>query len=416
MLYFLDEVHKSTYRNGSGKKECLTVEVKKSELSEYLDLSKKMELEYSGMEADDEIESMEDGEPYDVQNIRIDQKMVTVFQVEHWISAENGVRLNLSPEYQRNMVWDGARKSALIESLLLRIPIPAFYLDEDSAGNKSVIDGMQRLSTIHSYMNNEFPLEKMQYLFQCEKKYFRDLEPKLRGRIEDTELAVNILDEKCPQRVKFDVFRRVNTGGLPLNFQEIRNIMASPKVRALLKNMAQCEEFQLATGGRMKDVRMGAQELCLRYLTILVSYDWKEHTFKHYYGLLKMMDQMIINLNGMSEEKLDNLFQMFRSVMTNCHEILGEYSFCKTGYNKINKSLFTGWSVVLANAESDTVVLREKKEMLRSVYIGYLKKDSEFYRAITSSTGTRKNILISIEVIRKLWENGYGKVNSNEKF
>ena len=129
-----------------------------------------------------------------------------------------------------------------------------------------------------------------------------------------------------------------------------------------------------------------------------------------------MMDQMIINLNGMSEEKLDNLFQMFRSVMTNCHEILGEYSFCKTGYNKINKSLFTGWSVVLANAESDTVVLREKKEMLRSVYIGYLKKDSEFYRAITSSTGTRKNILISIEVIRKLWENGYGKVNSNEKF
>ena len=144
MLYFLDEVNKSTYRNGSGKKECLTVEVKKSELSEYLDLSKKMELEYSGMEADDEIESMEDGEPYDVQNIRIDQKMVTVFLGEHWISAENGVRLNLSPEYQRNMVWDGARKRALIESLLLRIPLTAFYLDEDSAGNKCVIDRMQR--------------------------------------------------------------------------------------------------------------------------------------------------------------------------------------------------------------------------------------------------------------------------------
>ena len=78
----------------------------------------------------------------------------------------------------------------------------------------------------------------MQYLFQCEKKYFRDLEPKLRGRIEDTELAVNILDEKCPQMVKFDVFRRVNTGGLPLNFQEIRKIMALPKVRI----------FQQATG------------------------------------------------------------------------------------------------------------------------------------------------------------------------
>lgn len=376
----------------------------KSELSEYLKLSDEMETEYSGIEADTDSENAETDEPYGVQNIRVAQKMITVFQIEHWISSERGVKLNLSPEYQRKLVWDDKRKSALIESLLLRIPIPAFYLDEDGAGNKSVIDGMQRLSTIHSYLNNEFPLKKMQYLSNCEKKYFKDLEPKLQSRIEDTELAVNILDEKCPQIVKFDVFRRVNTGGLPLNFQEIRNIMALPKVRTLLRKMAECEEFYQATRGGVKDVRMGAQELCLRYLTILSAYDWNKRDFRQYHGLLKMMDQMILNLNNMPESELEKLFQNFRRAIMNCHMILGGYSFSKIGNNKINKSLFTGWTVVITNIEPDMAELKNSIKELRCTYSEYLEKDTEFYHAITSSTGTRRNILISIEVIRKLWE------------
>ena len=319
--------------------------------------------------------------------------------------------MDLSPEYQRNIVWDDERKSSLIESLLLRIPIPAFYLDENKQGNKSVIDGMQRLSAIHSFLNNEFCLKKMQYLSHLDKKFFRDLDIKFRARIEDTELAVNILDEKCPQMVKFDVFRRVNTGGLPLNFQEIRNIMALPKVRKLLKKMAECEEFQRATQFSVKDIRMGAQELCLRYLTILSAYDWKKCDFKHYHGLLKMMDKMIINLNEMSEEDYEQLFEKFRFAMVNSCAILGEYSFCKIGNNKINKSLFTSWAVVLVNAKPDQDILRENVEKLRYTYINHLKENTEFNIAITSSTGTRKNILKSIEVIRNLWENCYGKIN-----
>lgn len=387
------------------------MEVQKTEMIEYLRLSEKVESEYNGIEKDDDNEIIEADEPYEVQNIRIAQKMITVFQIEHWISAGSGVKLNLSPEYQRNLVWDIKRQSALIESLLLRIPIPAFYLDEDSDGNKNVIDGMQRLSAIHSYLNNEFSLTKMQYLSHCENKYFRDLEPKFRARIEDTELAVNILDEKCPQMVKFDVFRRVNTGGLPLNFQEIRNIMAEPKVRTLLRKMTECSEFQCATQFNVKDIRMGAQELCLRYLTILSAYDWRKRDFIYYRGLLKMMDQMIIKLNGMPVESLEKLFQTFRCVMADCHEILGEYSFCKAGNNKINKALFTGWAVVLTNTEYDMSILKKNVKKLRNSYRKCLSEDTEFYRAITSSTGTRKNIWLSIDVIRNLLEKCYDKID-----
>lgn len=387
------------------------MEAQQSELMRFLELSDKFQAEYSGIEADSDDGSTETEEPYEVQNIRIDQKMITVFQIEHWISAKNGVKLDLSPEYQRNMVWDQGRKSALIESLLLRIPIPAFYLDEDSNGNKSVIDGMQRLSAIHSYLNDEFPLKKMQYLSRCEGKYFSDLEAKLRARIEDTELAVNILDEKCPQMVKFDVFRRVNTGGLPLNFQEIRNIMALPKVRSLLQRMVGCKEFQQATMGHVNDLRMGAQELCLRYLTILTAYDWEKRDFTQYHGLLRMMDQMVISLNGMQEAHLESLLEAFRMAMANCHKILGGYSFCKTDNNKANKSLFTSWAVVLTHVKCYRDISPQNAEKLRLAYRKRLSEDTEFYSAITSSTGTRRNILISIEAIRELWENHYDKIH-----
>ena len=180
----------------------------RSDLEQYLEMAEKRELEFIGIEADVDngAEMTEADVPYEVHNIRVYQKMITVFQIEHWIS---GGKLNLSPEYQRKLVWDEQRKSALIESLLLRIPIPAVYLDENGEGIKDVIDGTQRLSTIHSFLKNEFSLKKMQYLVNCEKKYFRDLEPKLRTRIEDTDSQYPAERRKCEEG------RPADSGGIP---------------------------------------------------------------------------------------------------------------------------------------------------------------------------------------------------------
>ena len=167
--------------------------MKEANFWEYLNAEKEGESIYIGIEKQEE-DSEEDEMPYNVQNIRVEQKMITVFQIEHWI--QQGI-LNLKPEYQRNLVWDYKRKSALIESLMLKIPIPAFYLDEDKGGIKSVIDGMQRLSAIHEFLNDGFSLCNMQYLTACEKKTFSQLNRKFRAYIEDTALSINILDERC---------------------------------------------------------------------------------------------------------------------------------------------------------------------------------------------------------------------------
>lgn len=205
----------------------------------YLNKVNQIKEDYIGLE--DNWNDYEDAElPYDVNDIQVAQKMITVFQVEYWISNN---LLDLQPEYQRNLVWDAQRKSLLIESLLLRIPIPAFYLDEKKDGKKSVIDGLQRLSTIHDFLNDKFRLKKLQYLSSCEDRTFSELDNKYKNYILDTTLSINVLGEQCPKMVKFDVFRRVNTGGLPLNSQEIRNIMAEPNVRTLLKKMSSNEYF-----------------------------------------------------------------------------------------------------------------------------------------------------------------------------
>ena len=101
--------------------------------------------------------------------IRIDQKMFSLYQVCQWI--EKG-KLVLRPEFQRNFVWSLNKQSLLIESLMLKIPIPAFYFDEDETGCRTVIDGMQRLTTISRYLRGEFKLKGLQYLKDCEDKTF----------------------------------------------------------------------------------------------------------------------------------------------------------------------------------------------------------------------------------------------------
>ena len=376
-------------------------------IQDFLQKIKNTEEEYSGVEGlaeePDDLESYDSEMPYDISNLRVEQKMITIFQVEYWI--ESGI-LQLQPEYQRNLVWDDQRKSALIESILLRIPIPSFYIDERSDGGKSVIDGLQRLSTIHEYINGNFRLKKMQYLTSCEKKCYSELDMKYKSYIMDFSLSINTIDARCPMMVKFDIFRRVNTGGLPLNSQEIRNIMAEKKVKLLLKKMSECTEFVMATNGGINDVRMGAQELCLRYIAILKHYDWEKHDFHIYNGLAKIMDETIVLLNNSSEKELEYIYSQFKNVMRQSNIILGEMSFTKLGQKRINASLFTSWAVVLTNKACMESWINKNRNAIKDRYKRMLLEGTELYHAVTSSTGRKNNIVTAIESIRRIVDGG----------
>ena len=145
-----------------------------------LEETERYENELVGIESEDKGEENIDDSPYSPDDVRISQHMYSVYQVHHWI--EKGV-LTLSPDFQRNMVWDIQRKSLLIESLMLKIPIPAFYFQEDINGDKLVIDGLQRLSTIYSYMEDSFRLKGLQYLENYNGYCYSQLPRKYKTRI-----------------------------------------------------------------------------------------------------------------------------------------------------------------------------------------------------------------------------------------
>lgn len=368
------------------------IEKKEQDETQYLGL------EYENEEPNEEI--IDEEMPYRVDDIRIDQKMISLFQMCRWIDSGN---LDLRPEYQRNLVWNMQKKSLLIESLMLRIPIPAFYLDEDEEGKKTVIDGLQRLSTIHEFVNGGFRLKGLQYLKNCEKKTFQELDRKYKNRIDDTQFAVNILDVRCPVMVKFDVFRRINTGGVALNSQEVRNIMASPQTRKLLLNMSHSNAFLDATRNRVNDIRMGAQELCLRFIAYYRVYDL-EDGFGYFAEMNKLLDETIVDLNKMSGEDKKLFEEFFEECMMKCEALFGETAFSKPQSTQlINRALFTSWSVILGNVDVTVRELKRKQRQANKCISRYLELP-EYYNAVTSSTSTRRNMEIQFETAKKILE------------
>jgi hypothetical protein len=113
------------------------------------------------------------------------------------------------------------QKSRLVESILLRIPLPAFYFTEQPGGTMQVGDSLQRLSTIHAYMRGKngpssFRLSGLEYLTDVEGKRFSELASAWQRRLHNTQLSVHVMDPSTPDHVKFDIFKRINTGGSPL--------------------------------------------------------------------------------------------------------------------------------------------------------------------------------------------------------
>ena len=341
--------------------------------------------------------------PYDPEKIRVESKIFPIFQIKSMI---NKGTLFLRPEFQRNTVWDVVRKSRLIESLMLRIPIPAFYFDEDNDGKKTVIDGLQRLTAINDYMDDSFKLKGLQYLQnECGDMLFSELKQKYRTRIEDAQLTVNILDPRSPADVKFDIFRRVNTGGVPLNAQEIRNVLSNEQTRHFLISMAKSEEFTKATRDRVNDIRMDAQELCLRFIAFYTHYDAKTHCIQSSASIGTMLDKCILDLNNRSKKELKELFSIFKLSMNKCYALFGDKAFSKPNNDHIiNKVLFTSWAVTLSRYDYPLIKFEQLQNLAIKRLYERLERDPEYFTSISSSTSTKKSIRKQFQTAYEIME------------
>lgn len=348
-------------------------------------------LEKQGGELDvegEDIGSSELKKPYDVAKLKMEPKHLSVFQALRKIE-KNEIYLN--PEFQRAFVWDKTRQSRLIESILIRIPLPAFYLDATDQIKWNVVDGLQRLTTLFNYCRKQtFALTGMQFLNELEGLKFDKLPPQYKVLIEDdTQLLFYNLMPGTPIEAKYTIFSRVNTGGMQLTPQEIRHALNQGNVTILLNRMAKSDAFRLATDGVVESLRMSDRELILRALAfMLLGVD----SYKDFKDQDTFLLHAMAELNKLTSDRLAHLEAEFFSSLDKVRTIFGRYSFRKF-YSRggrrspLNKALFEVWVVTVRDYEK--ITLQAKKELIIDEFIEQLNEyDSPLGRAISSSTGS----------------------------
>ncbi len=311
--------------------------------------------------------------------------------------------INLNTEYQREgNLWGGNKPSRLIESILLGLRLPAFYFEEVSKKEYKVIDGLQRCCVVKDFcVDNKFELRNLEFLGNFEGKKYEDFNFEIRRDIRRLPITVNILERGSPDQVKFILFQRLNSGGLELTKQEIRNAIFQGDVVNLIKSMR--PNFDFATEGVVSNKRKEADDFICRFITFYISsYEDYEPDLDSY-----IMKSLSLLRDEWSTNDRDKMFSDFKKAMEISYNIFGNDAFRKR-FNKedkrgrINKAYFEVLSNIFArlnNREKD--LLLTKKDVLKNELIE-LMNDSSFERSLSAGTGNKDNVVRRFSSIKEV--------------
>ena len=343
--------------------------------------------------------------PFDPNKISLQVKQPTIDNIMKRLMADPP-EIDLHTTFQRSGdLWGIGQKSRLIESLLLRIPLPVFYFDGTNDDKWLVVDGLQRLTAFYEYMGlKSFKLKGLEYLMDFENHSFLELPRNMQRRIEETQVTAYIIQPGTPEDVKFNIFKRINTGGLPLSPQEIRHALNQGIPAEFLQKLAAKPEFEKIFEKIAKE-RMEDREFVLRFLSFyLLGYQVYEPDMDDF------LNQGMKRLAEISEEKREDCEKKFILSMERNHKLFGKYVFrkilTKDGKRRrgpLNKALFDVWSVYMADLpDIEYDVLCRLKKNLFDEFIHLLSTDKTFERSITSGTGGKIEVNVRFTKIQEM--------------
>ncbi|MCB1156497.1 MAG: DUF262 domain-containing protein [Leptospiraceae bacterium] len=339
--------------------------------------------------------------PFDPNLIKIRRDPYTLGELIDRIEYEE---VNFKTAFQRKEgLWNETQMSRLIESILLKLPLPAFYFSEDNENNWEVIDGLQRCSTLKKFIvDKSLKLQNLEFLKQFDYKYYMDLPRDLHRRIKTTPIVLYVVEKGTPKEVKFNIFKRINTGGLILTPQEIRHALNQGKPAEFIAELADLEIFKKATCYRIKTERMEDRDFITRFVSFyLIPYE------KYLPDLDSFLTRGMSEINNISVEEKIKLKENFIKSMNFVYNIFGDDAFRKrvseTDRRKpINKALFEVLSVSFSLIDEEKLkILELKAETFKSKF-RKLNNDLKFRYSITSGTGQKESVLTRFKEINRI--------------
>lgn len=314
------------------------------------------------------------------------------FSVSSLVDDIDAGRLLLRMEYQRSYVWDDAKASRLIESLLLNVPIPVCYFAENEDGTLEVVDGQQRLQSIWRFISTEaaahdrLTLRGTTVLQELNGKQFRQLAQRDQRRISNRTIRCIVITEDSHPDIKFDVFERLNTGAVRLSDQELRNSIYRGPLNDRLKEAAEYPAFKRALAGQL-EARMDDAELVLRFVALadrLTAYKPPLRQFLNEY-----MREYRENAGH-----IDGLIMAFQRAAETTEALFGDKAYRRSNRmgsagRTVNKALFDTVMLSLHFADQDAVLAR-RAEVLDA--FERMLDDEDFDALIGRATADRTRV------------------------
>lgn len=353
---------------------------------------------------DTEAETSVVSKSFDPSLINIDNRLVNIDLIVKRL-RQDPPEIDLYPDFQRSDdLWDRTKQSRLIESILIRFPLPAFYFDGSDKNNWLVVDGLQRLSSIRNFMlTKTLKLINLEFLSQLDGMGFEDLDRSLQRQIEETQIIAYVINPGTPDDVKFNIFKRINTGGLVLTAQEIRHALYQGRPSKFIAELSGLQQFKTATNYSIRSQRMLDRDFVNRFLAF---YLLGEHNYVP--DLDTYMSRAMAQINILPDNFLYDCKTAFIRSMELNSRIFEANAFRRIDRNStrkkpLNKALFDVFSVLFARLNPSSVarLLEIRKRFVHS-FINLLEEDGTFQAAISSSTSDRNRVIYRFDKISEL--------------
>ncbi|EPU1005635.1 DUF262 domain-containing protein [Vibrio cholerae] len=307
--------------------------------------------------------------------------------------------IEIAPEYQRHFVWDEKRQSALIESIFLGIPVPSMFMATNKDSSWEVIDGLQRLTTLINFIGDdqelrssrtsyhELKLTGLEKLEAMNGIYFRDLPSSIRMMFLTRPLRITVLNDRSDFTVRYDLFERLNTGGVTLHEQEIRNCVYVGEFNDFIKELAENKDFRSVVKMTSNAERSGSyEELVLKFFAYYENSDNFVHSVK---GFLN--DYMAAKTDKFkNRNKLNDVFVQTFSLLT---------KHLPEGIVRGNRKNITPVVLYEAISVGTALALDENKPLKLNNLVGLLN-DPELKKATTGATNSKSMLKKRLDIVK----------------